>query len=318
MMYIKKRLIPFMLLLCLICLAGCGNGAAEPAPSPGRQNPAVAPPALTEPNGGTEPGRGALTRQDEDGLVSVRIEDGRAEISFDLERWEKLHDLYDVGEFYEPAMIREGPFAIGNLAGGVKDACIGKIDALDWINYKFVTPAVVLLMEDGSLEWLLADPYPGDYEWEYYSNGKLPWLKDIVSLSYENETAGRGDPVIFATDKDGLRYDVRALCWLTHVFEAEWVYEIGPTLEDDRECIFLNFQADGEISARKGLLYNGDCYAFYTGKYTVSLAENDTAGRRPAIISLELWDEWQLDMPNPDFSAPPELSGTYFFEADGI
>jgi hypothetical protein len=34
MMYMKKRLIPFMLLLCMICLAGCGNGAAEPSAAP--------------------------------------------------------------------------------------------------------------------------------------------------------------------------------------------------------------------------------------------------------------------------------------------
>ena len=35
------------------------------------------------------------------------------------------------------------------------------------------------------------------------------------------------------------------------------------------------------------------------------------------MLSLELWDEWALDMSNPDFSQPSDFSGKYLITADG-
>ena len=114
-------------------------------------------------------------------------------------------------------------------------------------------------------------------------------------------------------------------CWLTasesgtpelKEVGGEWVCEIGPAYDDDIECIFLEFREDGGISLRKGLLFNGDAYAFYIGKYTISLAGNNPAGQSTGFLSIALWNEWDMDLSNPDFSSPPELSGKYAFVAE--
>ena len=259
--------------------------------------------------------RGGVIR-DAEGLVELRIENGAAKLSFDLDKWEKLYHIKAYAanaEEYFGVTLKNGPFPITGLSGRVKDACIGRVAALDPYAEGITMPAVLLLMEDGSLEWLHADPLgwfgsnpsaPG-----FESFGRLPWLKDIVSLSYEKDSAG--EMTIIAKDKGGLRCDVRTFCCLVTVFDYEWVYEIGPAGEDT-ECIFLELKEDGGISVRKGLLRLGDAYVFYTGKYTVS-----PAGDKP-VLSMELWDEWELDMSNPDFSSPPLLSGKYFFKSDGV
>ena len=292
----KRQAIIIILILCMIPLSGCGINLAGPDTS------------LPE-------NEGVLIRRDAEGLVEIHIKDGSAEISFELTQWDKLHDIYAVDpELYDIGLVREGPFAIEGCGGQIKDACIGKVAALDaWMPIGQIRPVVLLLIEDGMLEYFIADPYPGDYEWAFHSFGQLPWLNDIVSVTYEKTNEGIGDEMTFyATDKNGLRIDVRTFCCLTSIFGAEWIYEIGPAGDDDTTCIFLSFREDGKLSARKGLLNMGDCYAFYGGKYTVELD-----GINP-ILGIELWDEWKLDMSNPDFSSPPELSGKYQFEADGV
>ena len=197
-----RRLGITFLLLCIACLSGCGSswGLSE-AP----EEPVAAPEEEEEPDS-------ILVRQDEEGLVSVRIEDGKAEVLFDLDRWETLYNISDRIDtsFYDPDLLREGPFRIEGLSGRVRDACIGKVKMLDHKHYEnFTVPSVVLLMEDGTLEYFLADPYIGDYEWVFYSQGRLPWLKDIVSLAYGQDGDGFGDMTIFAWDSQGMLFDIR-------------------------------------------------------------------------------------------------------------
>ncbi|MCL2815914.1 MAG: hypothetical protein FWD23_15065 [Oscillospiraceae bacterium] len=246
---------------------------------------------------------GVVIRRDKESLVEVRIENGAASLVFDLDKWEGVY--------------QSGPFNITGLSGRVKDACVGKVAELDPYAEEYIMPAVLLLMEDGSLEWLQANPFVP--EW-LYSFGKLPWLKDIVSLSYEPHGENTEELTIIAADKSGLRYDVRTFCWLVNIFEDEWIYENGPVtgLYDDIDAVYLGLGENGDVSLRRGLLYNGDAYAFYAGKYTVSFTGSNPAGIRSCVLELKLWNELDLDMSNPDFSSPPELTGKYFFEADGV
>jgi len=276
----KKHVIAIALILVIVCLCGCGIIKNK---------------------------SGIIIRRDSEGLVELRIKNGAAELSFDLDKWENLYHINTaVAEIQPGRTLKSGPFSVAGLSGRVKDARIGKVAALDAYAEEITMPAVLLLMEDGGLEWFRANPFMP----EFVSFGKVPWLKDIVSLSYEND--GAGEMTIFAKNKSGFRYDVRTFCSLMSVFKDEWVYEIGPGHDGDKHCIFISFSEDGKLSFRKGLLKMGDAYLFYAGKYTVS-----NIGNKP-VLALELWDEWELDMSNPDFSSPPLLSGKYFFKSDGV
>ena len=287
-MLMKRQAIIFLLILCMICLSGCGLKPAEP-------------------NTNLPKNDGAVIRQDPDGLVEVRVEKENAKISFNLDKWDELYRVKAYSaENYPDLTLKSGPFPVTGLSGRVKDACVGIISTLDWNEHGFISPTIILLMEDGRLEWLLADLFTS----ELSSLGELPWLKDIVSLSYEKDN--EGEMTILATDKGGSRCDVRSFCSLTSVFEHEWVCEIGPAPDDDTECIFLTLREDGGLSLYKGLMNMGDAYVFYTGLYTVEFA-----GPRP-VLNIELWNELDIDLANPDFSSPPELSGKYAFEADWL
>ena len=300
----KKQAIVCVVLLCIICFAGCaGNNPGEPAA-------ADTPGPDTKMFEATEQDGGVLIRHDAEELVEVRVEDGKAELTFALEQWNKLYDIYNIYDAFETenaSFLREGPYEVKSASGkGIKDVCVGMIEALnDRLIYGFDNLTLVLLLEDGTLEYCPVYPYPwqGLDDWVFQGWGKLPWLTEIVSLLYEPDGEGIGEMTIYAADKSGLCYDVRALCRLTAVFDCEWVYEIGPAYDDDIDCIRLTLWEDGQVFMTRGLLYNGDCWKFYEGKYMVSFT-----GGKP-VLALELWDEWE----DPDFSTPPELSGEYFF-----
>ena len=313
----KKQTIAFVLLLCLAGLAGCGPKA------PGYQTEASPPesqaPAL--PDDGPDDGYvvGALIREDGEGLVSVFIwEDGRAELLFDLERWDNLHGVYD-NAYFDAERISEGPFSIVTAGKGrVKDACVGKIeDAFGYLSLRdFISPTVILLMEDGSLEYLQTDPFEGinSFDGALYSQGKLPWLKDVESLSYENDGEGIGEMTIFARDKAGLIYNTRNLIHMTGVFDDEWLFRLDREgFSEWRYCVLRLFE-DGGAAFETGLNDGfgiGD-YGVYEGSYEISLAENAPSGRRPGLISFD------MTMTGGD-AQTERISGAYFIQArDGI
>jgi|GEM_PF-1823527 len=324
----KKQMVKIMAMiaavLLLAMLTGCGgntpapggadpgkSGVAEtPSASQGEEGRAGAPEA-SPPEGGAQD-QGVLVRSDPDGLAEVRIEGGRAELTFALELWEELYDItgaYDGMETENARFLREGPFAVKSSSGKrIKDVCIGIVEALNDRIYGFDDLALALLLEDGTVEYCPVRPYPwqGMGDWVYYGWGKLPWIENIASLLYEPDGEGIGEMTIYAADKDGLCYDIRTLCRALTVFDCDWVYEIGPSYSgDDIDCIHLTLLADGRVFMTEGLLYYGDCWKFYEGKYTV-----DLTGGKP-VIAFELWDEWE----EHDFRTPPELKGEYFFTA---
>jgi len=238
-----------------------------------------------------------IVRWDEETLVMVRIfENSEAEITFALDRWAELHDIFNYTEENFPYIelpITGTPIMgpTGNV-NGIKDACVGKVKALDTSNREeFVTPTVILLMEDGTVEWVCVSPFIGMQG----SYGKLPWLKDIVLLSYEQETDGIGDMTIYATDINGLRYDVRIPCSLMNLFDARW---ICPLWEEDTYSAFLEFTEDGEALFIKGWI-DSEATDFYEGNYEITLAENSPDNVRPGIISFDVTDTDTYDTYKP-------------------
>ena len=338
----KKHNIAVVLILCLICLTGCGligigggaNGDFDALPEISdlaermrseRESVSTGQYEENDEDDKISPiGSGVLIREDAEGLISVRIEDGRAELVYDLDRWDSLHDIYE-NSYYPIEEIIEGPFLIVTSNGGrIKDACIGKIDDL-FMGYlslrDFITPTVALLMEDGSVEFTRADPFMGVYmfgDTSLYSHGKLPWLEDIVSLSYENEKEGIGGMTIFAEDKYGLLYNVQRLYTMVGIFEDEWLFrQDREGFPEWRYCILKLVEGYSVPRAyfETGLTdgWGIGNYGKYEGYYEISLAENAPGdGRRPGLITFD------LTMTGGD-TEHDWIFGTYFIQLrDGI
>ena len=264
---------------------------------------------------------GVLLREDGEGLISLRIENGQAELVYDLDRWEKLHDIYG-NAYYPVEEINEGPFTIVTAKGGqIKDACIGKIDDPfeGYLSLRdFITPTVAMLMEDGSVEFLRADPYMGVYmfgDTSIYSHGRLPWLKDIVALSYENEKDGIGGMSIFAQDRNGLLYNIQRLYTMVSVFDEAWMFRLDQEGSPAwRYCTLQLFETNHKVSFETGLNDGWGIwdYGIYEGSYEISLAENAPDSRRPGLITFD------LTMKSGD-AQQEKIVGTYFFQCrDGI
>jgi len=300
----RQIILVIIMVLFLMGLAGCTGGNTE--------TDAVDP--------GEAASGSAVVRSDADGLVEVRIEGGKAELTFNLEQWDKLYgiySIYDTLEHTDPALLREGPFEINFDSGaGCKDVCIATIPSLNAAFYEFSTVTVIFLMEDGTVEHLPVFPYPDEKNapplTSYTTYGALPWIKGIASLSYEQEDEGIGDMTIYATDEDGRRYDIRDFWHLSNVFDCEWVYNIAPEFNGDVKCMILSFHKDGTVSLREAWRYSREVYASLTGRYTVS---GSFVGGKPVLL-LELWNEADMDMSNPDFTLPHDLMGEYFFTSD--
>lgn len=301
--------------LCFCVLSACGQAERNNIDKPDDI-------AVSDPPGANAP----LIREDDEGLVQVSIKNGEATISFNLERWDAMHDIYSIASEYDfPERLAEGPFPIGNLSGMVKDACVGKVAALDSIEYgNFILPSVMLLMEDGRVEWALANPFtrligdvPGD---TLYSIGTLPWLKDIVSFAYESEVDGTGDMTIYAVDSRGLRYDVRIPYGFIDMIDAQLLHrvELGEGEETAAYILSLTLSvAEGNKGAviLDKLWEDADSLSeAYVGTYEITLAENAPDGRRPGLITFDLKTHlisWAGD--DEDISSY-DIRGTYFAE----
>jgi len=275
---------------------------------------------------------GVLERQDEEGLVFVYIENGAAEVRLDIDRWEALFDItgsLEPEQSYISDFLNDGPFPVAGVSDRIKDACVGYVQALDIYDYTvYSTPAVVLLMENGTVEYFMADPFISDGPGEYYSYGKMPWLEDIVKLTYEAETDGYGNMTIYAWDSEGFKYNISLVGHLVNIFHEGGIWEFFLTDEwgDGLQC-GMNLSEDGNVWVTVSRNFAGDAdYLLeqtYEGRYEVFLAES--GDRVSGTIDFDLGLTWWIaeigDSPDPaDISYWDErqrLVGTYSFQAYG-
>ncbi|HZJ76382.1 MAG TPA: hypothetical protein VFC70_01615, partial [Oscillospiraceae bacterium] len=264
-----------------------------------------------------------IVRGDEDGLVKIRTENGKVYISFDVDKWINDPDFYDYLETqkevhgYDGNIIDE-EFIIGELSGTVKDICVGKIESLEYVyDSDFITPAVFFLMEDGTVEWMYAFPYITEFQDEtvymnsYVSYGKISWIKDIVSLSYEAETEGVGNKSVFATDKEGLKYNLKIPAGLGGITSFPWTTELFYDEHHDTYYVVdLRLSEDGKAVLTKGLSdYPPE--KTYEGTYELYLDESSSKGYRAGMIGFDLKSR------SPDFGEKNrEFKGVYFIDSD--
>ena len=147
----------------MMLISGCGNkstGAGLSQPNPEVVSFTQRPTATSLNTATPEPD--ALIWRNEERSVEVYIEDDAVILMFDFDKWEDYNYLIesDSAEMYLGGLTAfEGPFVVWGLSGGVADVCIGTVSTLDWNEYGLTLPAVLFLMEDGSVEWLYANPF---------------------------------------------------------------------------------------------------------------------------------------------------------------
>ena len=267
---------------------------------------------------GDEVPGGVVIREDEDGLVTVRIEGGVAEIYFNLERWGTLNTGQD--EF------GEGPFPIETVSGKVSDAVIGKVESMDiYNNWGVVTPAVALLTEGGRVEYFMADPSIGWQDDKYLSHGVLPWLTDIVSFEYGYKM---GERTIYAFDSIGNQYDISLVNFLVNVFNEDGVWEFFmPTDSGDELYCGIQFGEDGNMDMVIGSKFEGEAAyeteQTYSGTYEVFLSENSGTG--VGFMEIDLALTWWIAELGEDADAEDlafweermTIAGPYSFSATG-
>ena len=260
---------------------------------------------------GAESGSRSFVCEDKDGLVTLRVSGGAAEIRLNPERWESLYGVDDLKmDFSNPDKFI--PVYTDN--GKIREACIGTVSQFsEWSGMwnDFPSPVIMMIMEDGTIEWAGVDPYAFEtYHPFFYSHGALPWLEDIVSLKFsENNGKGIGEPTIYATDADGLRYDLSELFThaLTDMRNLGWYCTLESQDQNLERLGYLNINGDGtasfEIKSDNAMLSR------YEGSYELILAEDQKYPPGVLVLDLRL-----KESEGPQLGRHQSIKGSFFCE----
>ena len=331
----KKQII-FLLIICFI-ISGCQINIKNPDTNTktDENSTADASETTTEITSDDETimtmKEGELMREDENGLVKISIKDGKAEIEFDIEKWDALYNIYEyAAEQYDISVLEKGPFPILNYhyEVNITDVCIGKIEPNAYEDYSLGFPTLIFLLADGTLEYSEANPVLANISKEQYLHYKLEWLKDITSLSYEDyDNSGQKAKTIYAIDKNGDRYDTRisnalqniigeTKTWYAPLLEnpsGESNYYGGLYFENDNRVWFYIFSPEniGEENKEEPSI-------IYCGQYQVFLAEDHLSGYSPGTIMFELKMDSTSNKDESLKNLPLELRCFYYPEIQDL
>jgi len=258
-----------------------------------------------------------LTFEDSEGFVKVKLSGGKAEIEYDVKKWDERYGSVEfAAEYFELEELKPGPFRVNSFGkAAVRDICIGKIDSLESaVRYE---PSIMFLMSNGRVEYLKADLVYSNYAEEYIYTDEILWLEDIVSISYENDNEGIGQNTIYATDKNGARHDTSLAYMMRYVVSGNWT----ATLLDDEngEPLFtadFSFEPDGFCSFEISHVEK-DLKAGYYGSYEIITAENHESGCRPGSVLFDLGLNWINDTEGLFDDLPEEIECTYMSSMSG-
>jgi len=282
----------------------------------------------------TCPGNGLLICEDADKLVQLRMKDGAPIIVFNLKRWNELHNIFNDERFksYGNTEFRDGPFLIKNLTGAIKAACIGDIaewlDGYGWRDY--YKPTFVLLLEDGSLWYIHADPLNTSGEW--FNASALQKVDDVKKLSYEkngevhtrpyvpiadeNYKIQPGDIIehksIFAIAENGLKYDVGNLIQLNFLLHSSWICKYHPTFKNKTVNGILRLEYDGTARYDFGVGDYGidEFHEIWHGTYRIAPVDKKKYPNPTILLDLKrMWnrDWWGYAM----FEYPTAIKGAF-------
>ena len=253
---------------------------------------------------------GSLIREDPDEMVRIKIKDGKAELTFDLDRWNARFSIYS---YIEKDALSEGPYPIATKQGSIIDACIGcvKGNAPDeWLASSQLT--ALFLMADGTVEYMFISPsgflY---YEGIAQTYSALHWLRDIVSLSLENEGTELFDNTIYAIDKHGVRYDTNIPIALRTIGLGLWRADISTEynaellFRDESRCILMFSLSDESLDTHIG----------YEGNYEIVM-DNSDGSISGMMRFTNLHKSWTMGDAGIFDNLPQEINGAYTMTID--
>lgn len=261
---------------------------------------------------------------DEKGLIKIWKENNDYYIYNDLEKWEEIHDIYNYHEsiYNFDTHLVDRELLIEGLNGEIIDVAIVGIDGYGGsLDEKNDFPLIFMLMESGEVAWLYGyPPWDSDYDEgeSFYQEsqhiyGHLPYLKDIVSLSYEKDTEGIGGLTLFAIDKDGLRYDIRHIFDFAALSHIGWLTFPSNAHDGEFESIQIDLSIDGDARMIKTIY--GEVEIFYEGSYDIHLDDSSSKGYRAPSLTLDL----KLDhITNDAYTDKERFKGTFMLALDEV
>lgn len=287
----KKGVILLISLMLCFSLLGCGN--SDTKVSTGKKG-------------------APLIRTDAEKLVEIHITDGEAVAYFDLKKWD---ELFNLSKYTPLDDMCDGAFPVNGLTGKVKDVAIVRIQALDYYNgagAEDTYPSAFFLMEDGNVEWLLANMFTDGPQWpELFSAGLLNWISDIVSIEVENDGEGEiGRNLPYGTDSEGKKYDLSIAAKFSEISSGVWVWDVAVPNKPSDEHGVLTFTRDGKVVYEIGNI-NGSKLVRYEGSYQLTFGETE---ERLGNISFDLDLKSAKGVNNP----APKVKGTFFSEVYGL
>ncbi len=289
----RKGIAIVLIVVLSLSLVACGESGEKPTIDQGdNQEPPDTNPLSKEEK---------RTIQDEDGLTQVHIENGEAEVYFNLDLWEEktqLSQAVDLDEVYE------GPYKVSFLSGKAKDVGIIRADHLDFLNgIRITMPSFFFLMEDGSVEWVYGDFVSGGHELkDLISLGKLNWIGNIESLSLENTGEGMGEMSLYGLDSQGEKYDLPLAAHFMELHHGSWFWQVAGAYEDGYGV--LSFFEDGSVKYEIGEMDKSD-YSLYKGSFRLSLGQGD---EKPGLLHLDM----VLDSSNSKKDIRKKMQGSFF------
>lgn len=239
------------------------------------------------------------TWQEENGLFEVREENGQFYISYDLDKWEEIHNFTAyLDEYYIDAQPGRPDSLVTLLEDKVRDITIGLAENYSQsFDEDKEFPVVFFLLENGRVQWLKAMPETigrdeslKDYEkmpiHEDYVFEPIPWMKDIVSLAPERVTEGFGGQSIFARDAQGLSYNLSLPMEFYPLLGGKWQAEILDSASE-YGMVFLEFLDEDRVSLLKLNDDAGRENLELTGSYQMYLDDNSGKGYRAPSIRLD-------------------------------
>lgn len=242
-------------LLCITIFTACGetDGNITTLPTPSVEKTENSPPIDKKlPDlDKDEQNEVTLYFEDEERLVRVALEDGEASISFNGESWNETYGFQRDDIYFVSDTMQDEYFPIRVKSGNVIDVCIARVLAMGPYSPMdgFVLPIVVLLMDDGSIEWLYASPNivfdSGEFgeKKQYYIDTyeKLAYRDNFVSFSCVSSGEGFKDKRIYAINSHGDRYNFFEMYLENQLYDTAWMCE----LEEDSLYGYLKINKDG-------------------------------------------------------------------------
>ena len=298
--------------LCLCTFTACGQNNNTVSSSPAASNKGGS--SVTDAkksSSGKEANAGELIIvEDPLGLATLHIEDGKAKIRLDPEKWEELYDVELRMDFSNPETF----IPVRTDAETVRDACIGEVSNFSaWHGMwtEFPVPMLIMVMDDGTIESAGLDPVIFDPHLPYINSySTFTQLGNIVSLLWvENDGEGIGGPTVYATSSDGLRYNLAKI--FTHSISDprsfSWYCSLDYENNTTQRFGYLTLDYDGTAIYEIGAA--PDKVSKYKGSYEIVFAEDQKYPAGTIVLNLTL-----VDSNDPQIAKQKSIKGSYVCE----